>query len=96
MLFTLILLNILFAICLFIYKFELKNRLVLFSSLLHLSVNTIPEDAEDYLFESSSDEMVNEKSEISISDSSSNNGEAANKFLLTKKSMLDLRLDLIQ
>lgn len=40
--------------------------------------------------------MVNEKSEISISDSSSNNGEAANKFLLTKKSMLDLRLDLIQ
>jgi hypothetical protein len=94
MLFTLILLNILFAIYLFIYKFELKNRLVLFSSLLHLSVNTIPEDAEDYLFESSSDEMVNEKSEISISDSSSNNGEAADKFLLTKKSMLDLRLDL--
>lgn len=85
---------------LFLYQIELKRRF-LFSTLLCLSVNTIPEEETDYLFESSSEEMADEKlnlpSETKSGDGiASQDGESVKGFIMSKKSLLDLRLDLIQ
>jgi hypothetical protein len=84
---------ILFSILLlfiFIYQIELK-RSVLFSSLLTLSVNTIPEDETEYLFESSSDELESESS-ISLTENSASDTE---NIILSDKSKINLRLLLI-
>jgi len=86
-------------ISLIVYQIELKRR-VLFSTLLTLSVNTIPEEETDYIFNSSSDEIEDDLSQISfnsISEDKINNYSAnqEEKFFISNDSKLNLRLDLM-
>lgn len=86
-------------IYLIVSQIELKRR-VLFSTLLTLSVNTIPEEEIDYIFNSSSEEM---EDEISQFYSETNSDDSINKsttnqeenFFISNNSKIDLRLDLV-
>ena len=89
-------------IILIVYQMELKRR-VLFSTLYTLSINTIPEEETDYLFDSSSDEIelnnISSESnfETGSNDSTSNLSSEVKteENFISEKSKLDLDLDLI-
>jgi len=93
-------LYIILIISLVLYQMELKRR-VLFSSLLALSVNTIPEEEIDHMFDSSSESNLEEdiselssESNLNIVTSDYSSEIKIERCFISKNSELDLNLDL--
>lgn len=74
-------------IFIFTYQIE-QNRKMLFSILLALSVNTIPEEEIDYILDSSSDE-------ISVNIPSVLSDTSSEEFIISDESKINLNLDLV-
>lgn len=80
-------------ISLFINQIELKRKVLFYSSVFTLSVNTIPENETDYLFDSSSDEMIEEIDNLSSENNHISQENSPEEILISNKSKIDLRLD---